>query len=130
GVGPAGALWSTAEDMGRYLQMELRNGALPRGRLLSEQALLRRRQPGVAMGPNTSYGLGLIVGERSNVAFAGHGGNTIGFTSEMIFFPELDLGLAVLTNLGSAGQFTDAVDRMVMEMVFPIEERAEAASAE
>lgn len=130
GVEPAGAVWSTAEDMGRYLQMELRNGALPRGRLLGEEALLRRRQPSVAMGPNTHYGLGLVVGRRSNVAFAGHGGNTIGFTSNMIFFPELDLGLVVLTNLGGANQLTDAVDRMVMEMVLPIEERAEAAGAE
>ncbi len=123
---PAGAAWSTAEDMGRYLQMELRKGALPEGRLLSEEALLHRREPGVAIGPEVHYGLGLIVGERANIAHAGHDGNTIGFTSSMIFFPELDLGLAVLTNLGSANEFTGAVDRMVMEMALPIEERAEA----
>lgn len=123
---PAGAAWSTAEDMGRYLQMELRKGALPQGRLMSEEALLHRREPGVAIGPDVHYGLGLIVGERANIAHAGHDGNTIGFTSSMIFFPELDLGLAVLTNLGSANEFTGAVDRMVMEMALPIEERAEA----
>ena len=123
---PAGAAWSTAEDMGRYLQMELREGALPDGRLMGEEALLHRREPGVAIGPDVHYGLGLIVGERAKVAHVGHDGNTIGFTSSMIFFPELDLGLAILTNLGSANEFTGAVDRMVMEMALPIDERAEA----
>ncbi len=123
---PAGAAWSTAEDMGRYLQLELRKGALPDGRLLGEEALLHRREPGVAIGQGVHYGLGLVVGERAKIAYAGHDGNTLGFTSSMIFFPDLDLGLAVLTNLGSANEFTGAVDRMVMEMILPIDERAEA----
>jgi len=124
-VAPSGAAWSTVEDLGRYMQMELRRGALEEGRLLGEEALLARREPRVAIGSGLHYGLGLMLGDRSGVRHAGHGGNTIGFTSNLIFYPDLDLGLVVLTNLGGADTFTGVVDRMVLEAVLPIDERAE-----
>lgn len=124
-VAPSGGAWSTVEDMARYVQLELRNGTLGDGRLVDEAALLERREPRVAITPNLHYGLGLMVGNESQLVHIGHGGNTIGFTSKVIFYPDLDLGLVVLTNLGNADGFNGVVDRMVLEAVLPIDERAE-----
>jgi CubicO group peptidase (beta-lactamase class C family) len=130
-VGPAGGLWSTAEDLARYAQLELRNGELPRGsRLLSESGLLARREPQARIDAHQSYGLGLYVGDEHGLGFLSHGGNTLGFTSELIVFPSLDVGLVVLTNGAGANALTRAITRALLEAMLDLPNVAESKLAE
>ncbi len=118
-VRPAGGAWSTARDMARYLQMELSGGIAPSGkRIVSRENLLRRREPQVKITDEDSYGLGLFVGQTKDVPTIGHGGNTLGFTSDMVFFPEHDIGAVVLANAGAANGFRSAVRRRLVEILF------------
>src|SRR5262249_33879831 len=83
---PAGGLFSTASDMGRFYQMMLNGGALDGHRILSPESVAKmtRTQTGdikTGFSPGMSWGLGvLVVKEPSGVtgmlspgAF-GHGG--------------------------------------------------------
>lgn len=45
-----------------------------------------------------SYGFGLEVGVVGEQNFVGHGGGTIGFTSNLYHFPDLDLNVAICTD--------------------------------
>jgi CubicO group peptidase (beta-lactamase class C family) len=98
-IAPAGAIWSTANDMGLYMIMEMNNGLLPDGSaLISEENLLETRNPRVQINDTTSYGLGLFVGEYKSIPVYGHGGNTFGFSSGFDFMPSKGIGIVVLTN--------------------------------
>ncbi|MDZ7802191.1 MAG: serine hydrolase domain-containing protein [Trueperaceae bacterium] len=118
-VAPAGALWSNAVDMGRYLITLLNRGVAPDGRrVVSEEALDRLWTPQVSISSDTSYGLGWIIGEYDGLRLATHGGNTLGFTSDLALLPGAGLGVSVLANAGNANAFTQAVRTRVFELAF------------
>jgi CubicO group peptidase (beta-lactamase class C family) len=117
-IAPAGAAWSTVSDLARYLRLELSGGRLPDGTpLISEAGLLERRKPWTRIGPNSAYGLALAVSDEAGLRSVGHGGGTFGFSAEMRFWPEHDLGLAVLTNAQAGQAFTNAVRKKLVELV-------------
>jgi CubicO group peptidase (beta-lactamase class C family) len=129
-VAPAGGAWSTVLDMARYLMLELGKGQMPDGtRIISEDALLERRKKGVKIDANSSYGLGLFVSEDSGLDVIHHGGNTFGFSADMFFLPEKDLGVVVLTNLYAANGFLAAVRQRIFELMFGAELKAEKTVA-
>lgn len=131
-LAPAGAYWSTVEDMGRYLITQLNQGVTPDGTpIVSAENLLHTRQPQIAISAGTSYGLGWMVGEYHGLQTIFHGGNTIGFTSELALFPELDLGISVITNAGVTNPFNESVTARLLELLFDQvpEEAADNAAA-
>jgi CubicO group peptidase (beta-lactamase class C family) len=118
-VAPAGASWSTARDMARYLMTELNRGVSPGGvRVVSAGNLGVTWQPQIAVGPDTSYGLGWFVGKYKGLRLLYHEGNTLGFTSDLALLPEADLGIVVLTNAESANAFNEAVRFRLFELAF------------
>jgi CubicO group peptidase (beta-lactamase class C family) len=125
-VAPAGGAWSTAPDLARYVLMELGNGQLPGGeRVISEDALLERRRPGVKIDDKNSYGLGLIISNESGLRVIHHGGNTLGFSADMYFLPDSGFGAVVLTNAFGAIEFLTAMRQKIRELVFGAEARAQ-----
>ncbi|MGN6107281.1 MAG: serine hydrolase domain-containing protein, partial [Kofleriaceae bacterium] len=81
---PAGGAWSNARDMARYLMIELARGKTPDGKqLVSEDNLLERRNPSVKLDANTAYGLPMFVAKENGAAVVHHGGNMLGYTSDM-----------------------------------------------
>src|SRR5690606_25105921 len=96
---PAGAAWSTVNDVLRYVQMELDKGLLPDGtRYIDEAPLLERRKQQVALGNDASYGMGLMVDRTWGIPVVHHGGDMLGFHSDMMWLPEHDVGAVILTN--------------------------------
>lgn len=129
-VRPAGGAWSSARDMIRWVQVELSKGIGPDGkRIVSEENLLRRREPQVKVTDELSYGLGLFVGKDRDVAIVHHGGNTLGFTSDTFFFPDYGIGAVVLTNAGQANEFRSAVRRRLLEILFDGRDEAKESLA-
>lgn len=117
-VRPAGAAWSTVRDLARYLELELSAGKIDGKTVVSEENVLRRRAPQIKIFEDTAYGLGLIVETDHGVKIVHHGGNTIGFTSDLFLLPEHDLGVVVLSNAGSANIFTRVLRRRFLEILF------------
>ena len=126
-IAPAGAHWSTAEDMARYLLTQLDVGVAPDGqRVVSEANLRETWEPQVPVSATESYGLGWFVGEYKGVDRIYHGGNTLGFTSEFTFLPEADLGIVVLANGQGTNAFNGAVTTRLLELVY--EQTAESVA--
>jgi CubicO group peptidase (beta-lactamase class C family) len=121
---PAGGLWSSAEDMARWELLELGNGKLDGKQLVSEANLLERRKPRVQLSAKASYGLGLFVDRSRGLLSVGHGGNTLGFTSDETFFPEKGFGIVTLANVQVANAFTGAVRRRLVELLLDAREEA------
>ena len=118
-IAPAGAHWSTARDMARYLQTELALGVAPDGaRVVSEENLRTTWEPQVPVSANTDYGLGWFAQDYNGLQLVYHGGNTLGFTSDLAFLPGKDLGVVVLTNAQASNAFNEAVRERLLELVF------------
>lgn len=125
-VGPAGSHWSTARDLAQYLLTQLKDGVAPDGqRVVSEENLHTTWEPQVPISATESYGLGWMTGEYKGVRVVYHGGNTLGFTSELAFMPEAGLGVVVLANAEKANTFTVGVRTRLFELVYGVESEVE-----
>lgn len=121
---PAGGAWSTAEDLGRYLITLLNSGIAPDGQsVVSPLNLGITWQPQVPVSANTSYGLGWFVDNYKGLRLLQHGGNTLGFTADLAFLPEANVGIAVLTNAQGVNFVTEAIRHRFLELLYHQEPR-------
>ncbi len=125
---PAGGAWSTVNDMLKYVAMELAGGTLPDGsRLISEQTLLQRRAPQVAVSEGVTYGMGLMVDTVFGVPVVHHGGDLIGFHSDMMWLPGQKVGAVVLTNGNPGWLIRTVFRRKLLEVLFDGRPEADAS---
>jgi CubicO group peptidase (beta-lactamase class C family) len=116
---PAGGLWSSVNDMMKYVIMELHEGTLPDGkRYISREALLARRTRQVDVGPDVTYGMGLMVDEQYGIPVVHHGGDMIGFHSDMMWLPEHGVGAVILTNGDPGWLIRTIFRRKLLEVLF------------
>lgn len=116
---PAGAAWSSAGDLLKYVQMELARGTLPDGRVLvTEKNLLARRAKQVAVGETGGYGMGLSFNTKWNVTVLSHGGSMLGYKSDMLMLPEHGVGAVILTNGDSGQLLLGPFRRRLLEVLF------------
>lgn len=122
---PAGGAWSSASDMTKILLLETSKGRDAAGGVfVTEENLLARRRPQVKITDKMSYGLGLFVEDDHGVSVVHHGGNALGFTSDLFVLPSSGVGAVVLTNAGGANTFRRVVRRRILELLFDAKEEA------
>jgi CubicO group peptidase (beta-lactamase class C family) len=101
-IAPAGALNTTARDLGAWLVFLNSRGQTDNGPRIVPATFARLFEAHQPTGPNSSYGLGFFLETRSGVVIANHGGNVPGYSAEVVHVPERALGFAVLANQGSS----------------------------
>lgn len=118
-VEPAGAHWSTVIDMAHYMLTVLDRGTAPNGeQVVSEENLAVTWEPQVQVSATESYGLGWLVGESKGLPLTYHGGNTLGFTSDLTLIPTAEVGIMVIANAQSANLFTSSVAGRLIELLY------------
>lgn len=106
-----GSLCSTVRDLVRW------NAALHGGRILEPATYQRMITPApLNDGSRTQYGLGLGISELAGRRSIAHGGGAPGFSTNLVYFPDERLTIAVLTNLetGQAGVITRDIAAVVL----------------
>jgi CubicO group peptidase (beta-lactamase class C family) len=126
-VRPAGGGWSNIRDMLKYVQMELDQGALPDGtRYIAKDTLLARRAPQVSIGQDATYGMGLSVDTKYGTPVVHHGGDLIGYHSDMMWLPEHNVGAVILTNGDPGWSLRSVFRRKLLEVLFDGRPEADA----
>jgi CubicO group peptidase (beta-lactamase class C family) len=108
-MGPAGGIISSANDMSRWLMLQLNAGELDGKRYFSKEQQTRMWRPhNVQGGPSNgdkvadthfrTYGLGWGVSDFQGRFTVSHGGGYDGMVSRVWLMPEEKLGIVVLTN--------------------------------
>jgi CubicO group peptidase (beta-lactamase class C family) len=124
---PAGGAWSSVRDMLDYVSMELAEGKLPDGTTyISKEPLLERRAPQVYIGKDISYGMGLMVDKTYGIPVVHHGGDLVGYHSDMIWLPEQNVGAVILTNGNPGWVLRDRLRRKLLEVLFDGHPEADA----
>jgi hypothetical protein len=116
---PAGGINANADDMARWLIVQLDSGRIgDEGRLFSERTarqlwnIVVPRDPGMPppeLAPLRAgflgYALGLNVRDYRGQKLVTHTGGLPGYVSRVTFLPDVKLGIAVLTNMESGAAF-------------------------
>lgn len=127
-VRPAGAGWSSVNDLLKYVAMELAVGQLPNGeRYIGKKALLERREPKVPVSEDHYYGMGLMVDEYYGTPVVHHGGDMIGYHSDMMWLPEHNVGAVILTNGDPGWLIRSGFRRKLLEVLFDAKPEADAS---
>jgi CubicO group peptidase (beta-lactamase class C family) len=131
-AGPAGSINSCAEDMAKWVRLQLNHGKFPDrdGRLFSEQQskemwsaqtiLPINDPPPPLAGLKASfadYALGWSLRDYHGRKLVGHTGGLSGFVSRVMLVPEENLGVVVLTNAEEGGAF-DSILYHVLDYYF------------
>jgi CubicO group peptidase (beta-lactamase class C family) len=116
---PAGGINSSAEDMARWLRVQLSGGLLADGSRLFSAATARQLTSIVTPIPIGDpppelpplrmnfhgYALGFDIRDYRGHKVVMHSGGLPGYVSRVVMIPDLNVGIAVLTNQESGGAF-------------------------
>jgi hypothetical protein len=81
------------------------------------------------MSKDQSYGMGLMVDRTWGIPVVHHGGDLLGYHSDMIWLPEHGVGAVILTNSQAGTIILDAFRRKLLEVLFDGQPRADAELA-
>lgn len=132
-IGPAGSINSSVADMARWLRFLLRDGRV-NGRPLIRARTLREietPQTIIPCGDDTlrksthfcAYGLGVLMSDYQGVKVLSHTGGIDGMLSAIMFVPERNLGIVVLTNTDGHNLLFTALARQILDMELGVSPR-------
>ncbi|UCE07313.1 MAG: beta-lactamase family protein [bacterium] len=99
GMIPAGALYSSVEDMAKFIQFHLNDGVVGNKKILEKKYLKEMYSvPFPVKGQIEGYALGIAKAKKYGSYYLVHGGGGMGFTSNMRWCPGFGIGMVLLTN--------------------------------
>lgn len=119
GEGPAGSLYTTVVDLGRFMSVLFAGGATPDGRRVLEEATIdsmwtpQYASPGATSGYGIGFGVGRLDGRRS----VGHGGAIYGFATTLRALPDDSLGVVAVATLDAMNTVTDDIAETALRMM-------------
>ncbi len=129
---PAYSLYTTAEDLGRFMKMVLSEGTLDGNRILMAETLEEMLEPqnqDIPLDLNVINGLGWFLEEES-IPGGGrvfrHGGTTLLYSSELIMLPEQGLGVAVLANSSGSRALVSQLAEEILKGALDTGQQAES----
>jgi CubicO group peptidase (beta-lactamase class C family)/D-alanyl-D-alanine dipeptidase len=110
GIAPAGSMYTTVEDMGRFMSVLFAGGQGAKVKMLKASTLEQMWTPQFApAGQKTGFGIGFGIGESEGRRIIGHGGAIYGFATTLKAMPEDKLGVVVVTTKDAANAVTNRI---------------------
>jgi len=115
----AGSIASTPGDMAKYMRMLLNRGALPKGRLISEEGFALFTKPAIVSpyrGEPASYGYGVWVSDIEGHTRLRHTGGMVAFSSSIDLDLTAGVGTFASVNANLRGYRPVAVTKYAVEL--------------
>lgn len=117
GMTPAGCMYSTVLDLGKFMSALFNEGKGVNGQLVKKETLEKMWTPQFEKkGTKTGFGIGFYVQDHKGKRKIGHGGAIYGFATQLSFMPEEKLGVAVVISRDVA----NAVSRRLADLSLDI----------
>jgi D-alanyl-D-alanine-carboxypeptidase/D-alanyl-D-alanine-endopeptidase len=116
---PASGLFSTVEDMVRFIAFLFHDGQQAERQILQESSIREMCSP-LFIDPTwqNATGMSWEFSHAQNETILGHSGRLFGYSADMRFIPNLQLGLVILTN--TYEQDTKNLAYTLLEMILPV----------
>lgn len=116
GISPAGSMYTTVGDLGRFMSAVFAGGRGTNGQMLSPESLEKMWTPQYARpGQKTGFGIGFGISEMDGRRKIGHGGAIYGFASQLSMLPDDKLGVIVVTTKDAANAVTSRIADVALE---------------
>jgi D-alanyl-D-alanine dipeptidase len=123
GIDPAGALYTTVNDLSRFWSALFAGGRGAIGEILQPSTLDSMLAPQFAEpGAKRAFGLGFSMGELDGRPTAGHGGAVYGFATTLRGLPREKLGVVVVTTKDAANAVTGRVADAALRAMLAVRE--------
>jgi serine beta-lactamase-like protein LACTB len=117
GMAPAGSMYSTVEDLGRFLSVLFAGGRGPDGSVLKRETLEQMWTPtGVPQlgnGRPSTYGLGFEIVTVDGQKVVSHSGGQQGTTTHLVMIPRRNFAAATMANDDQAAPWE--VDNAILD---------------
>ncbi|MBX6313344.1 MAG: serine hydrolase [Isosphaeraceae bacterium] len=114
GTAPAGNLYATVNDLGRFLAVLFAGGRGPGGQVIKPETVRGMMEPQFTRphrGQTSGFGLGFRIEDRNGQKWVRHSGAIYGFAAELVALPAEKLGVVVAaTKDGANGVTRHAAD--------------------
>lgn len=99
GEGPAGCMYSTVNDLARFLSVMFADGKTVKGEILKPETLKQMLTPQFPKKDEKGgFGIGFSIGELAGQRRIGHGGAIYGFSTDLAFLPDSKVGVVVVAS--------------------------------
>ena len=116
GIGPAGNLYTTTEDLGIFIRTLFAIERDERPDLLSAKSL--REMWTVQFSDDSSgFGIGFHVSDNNGQLRIGHAGMIYGYSTRVYALPGREIGVAVVANLDAVNSVVDRIAAYALDLV-------------
>jgi CubicO group peptidase (beta-lactamase class C family)/D-alanyl-D-alanine dipeptidase len=118
GMAPAGCMYSTVLDLGRFLSVLFNHGQGPGGRVVQPATLEKMWTPQFAKPDEKSgFGIGFYVSQLDGHRVVEHSGAIYGFATQAAGLPDDKLGAVAITTMDSSNAVTSHVTEVALRLM-------------
>ena len=117
GMAPAGSMYSTVEDLGKFLSVLIAQGKTDNGPIIQPATLQQMWSPQFPNPEGWVFGLGFLVRTFEGHRLVGHGGAIYGFATTMDLLPEDKLGVVVIVTKDAVNAVTERIGEETLRLV-------------
>lgn len=118
GMAPAGCMYSTVLDLGKFLSVLFSGGKGADGQVLKSETLEKMWTPQFAKpGQSSPYGLGFRLTQLDGHREVEHAGAIYGFATQLSGLPDDKLGAVAVTTMDSANAVTSHVADVALRLM-------------
>ena len=123
GENPAGGLYTTVNDLSRFLSMLFAGGKAGDNVIVKPETLEQMWKPQYAKpGDERAFGLGFMVSSLDGHRRVGHGGAVYGFATELDALPDDKLGVVVVTSRDCANGVTSHIADVALRQMLAVKQ--------
>ena len=118
GMAPAGCMYSTVLDLGRFLSVLFNGGQGPNGQVLRQETLEKMWTPQFTnSGEKSGFGIGFYVSQLEGHRVVQHGGAIYGFATQVAALPDAKLGVVAVTTMDASNAVTNHVAEVALRLM-------------
>jgi CubicO group peptidase (beta-lactamase class C family)/D-alanyl-D-alanine dipeptidase len=131
GMAPAGSMYATVTDLGRFLSVLFAGGRGPGGAMLKPETLEQMWTPQFAKASEKAgFGIGFSLDELEGRRRIGHGGAIYGFATELAALPAEKLGVVVVASKDGANGVTTRIADVALRQMLAVRQKQPLPSLE
>jgi serine beta-lactamase-like protein LACTB len=124
GMAPAGSLYSTVNDLGRFLSFLFARGRTADGALVKPETLESMWTPQfVKPGTKEGFGIGFHVNQLDGRRRIRHGGAIYGFATELSALPDEKLGVVVIASRDGVNAVTSRIATEALRQLLAVRQK-------
>ncbi|UCF21563.1 MAG: serine hydrolase [Gemmatimonadota bacterium] len=123
GMAPAGSMYSTVLDLGRFLSMLFAGGTIEGQMIVRPETLEEMWTPQFAEpGARDGYGIGFALSQLQGRRRVGHGGAIYGFATSLAALPDERLGVVAVTSRDVANTVVERISDLALSAMLAVRE--------